>query len=161
MTMVTAMVSPRARPRPRMTAPTMPMRALRRTPMRIISQRVAPSASTASRCEPGTAFITSRVSDEMMGRIMIARMTPAATNPRPVGFVVIEESRPAEGLDEQRVHMFAQNRHQDEDRPKAVDDAWNGSQQLCEEGQRRTQHARAHLGEKHGHADGQRNRQQQ
>ena len=78
MTMVTAMVSPRARPRPRMTAPTMPMRALRRTPMRIISQRVAPRASTASRWEWGTAVMTSRVSEEMMGRIMMARMMPAA-----------------------------------------------------------------------------------
>ncbi len=83
MTMVTAMVSPRARPRPRMMEPTMPMRALRRTPMRIISQRVAPRARTASRCEWGTAVMTSRVSDEMIGRIMMDRMTPAASMPRP------------------------------------------------------------------------------
>src|ERR1039458_4920381 len=40
--MATAMVSPSARPRPRITAPTMPMRAFLSTPMRIISQRVAP-----------------------------------------------------------------------------------------------------------------------
>ena len=63
----------------------MPMRAFRSTPMRIISQRVAPSASTASRCECGTADITSRVSDEMIGRIMMARITPDARYPSPVG----------------------------------------------------------------------------
>ncbi len=51
--------------------------------MRIISQRVAPSASTASRWLYGTAVITSRVSDEMIGRIMIARITPAASMPMP------------------------------------------------------------------------------
>src|SRR6185437_11208164 len=43
MTIVTAMVSPRARPSPRMIEPTMPMRALRSTPVQIISQRVAES----------------------------------------------------------------------------------------------------------------------
>ncbi len=53
--------------------------------MRIISQRVAPRASTASRCECGTAVITSRVSDEMMGRIMMARITAEAKKPSPVG----------------------------------------------------------------------------
>ena len=53
--------------------------------MRIISQRVAPSASTASRCECGTAAITSRVSDEMIGKIMIARITPDSGKPSPVG----------------------------------------------------------------------------
>src|SRR5580704_12302851 len=49
MTMVTAIVSPRARPKPRMMPPMMPARALRSTPTQIISQRVAPSASAASR----------------------------------------------------------------------------------------------------------------
>ena len=53
--------------------------------MRIISHRVAPSASTASRCECGTAVITSRVSEEMMGKIITAKITPAERNPNPVG----------------------------------------------------------------------------
>src|SRR6266403_1366997 len=82
-TIVTAMVSPSARPKPKMIAPTMPARALRSTPMRIISQRVAPNASTASRWCCGMTVSTSRVMDEMMGMIMIARITPAASMPMP------------------------------------------------------------------------------
>ena len=45
--MVTAMVSPRARPSPRMIPPRIPARALRSTPTRIISQRVAPKREHA------------------------------------------------------------------------------------------------------------------
>ena len=60
-----------------------PVRALRSTPMRIISQRVAPSASTPSRCSCGTALITSRVIDAIIGTIMIARIMPAASMPMP------------------------------------------------------------------------------
>ena len=101
MTMVTAIVSPSARPRPSMMAPTMPMRELRRTPMRIISQRVAPSASTASRWLLGTAVMMSRVSEEMMGRIMMARMMLAVSRPTPK-FAPVEEARPAESLHEER-----------------------------------------------------------
>ena len=66
-----------------MTAPAMPMRELRSTPMRIISHRVAPSASAASRCEFGTARMMSRVSDEMIGRIIMARMIEAVSRPTP------------------------------------------------------------------------------
>src|SRR2546430_591730 len=47
--MVTAIVSPTARPRPRITAPKMPARAYRRTANRVVSQRVAPRLSAASR----------------------------------------------------------------------------------------------------------------
>jgi hypothetical protein len=82
-TIVTAIVSPSALPKPRITPPTMPARALRSTPMRIISQRVAPSASTASRWCCGTTCNTSRVIDEIMGMIMIARMIPAPSIPIP------------------------------------------------------------------------------
>ena len=97
MTIVTAIVSPSARPRPSMMAPTMPMRELRRTPMRIISQRVAPSARTASRWLFGTAVMMSRVSDEMIGRIMIARIMLAVSRPTPK-FGAAKESRPAKML---------------------------------------------------------------
>ena len=45
--------------------------------MRIISQRVAPSASAASLCSPRTVAITSRLIAETIGRIMIARISPA------------------------------------------------------------------------------------
>src|SRR2546422_1968772 len=46
---VTAIVSPTARPRPRMIAPKIPARAYRRTAMRVVSQRVAPRLKAASR----------------------------------------------------------------------------------------------------------------
>ena len=51
--------------------------------MRIISQRVAPSASAASRWEFGIARKTSRQMAETVGVIMIARTTPAASIPTP------------------------------------------------------------------------------
>src|SRR5438093_1851305 len=47
--MVTAIVSPTARPRPRMMAPKLPPRACRRTATRVGSHRVAPRLKAASR----------------------------------------------------------------------------------------------------------------
>ena len=143
-----------------MMAPTMPMRELRRTPMRIISQRVAPSASTASRWLFGTAFMMSRVSEEMMGRIMMARMMLAVSRPTPkfgpskspVQPSVFTRNGPSD---------VAHDRHQDEDRPEAVDDAGNGGQQLGQERDRRAQRTGAKLGEEDGHAQRQRNRHAQ
>ena len=66
-----------------MMPPTMPMRALRRTAMRTISQRVAPRASTPSFWLMGTALITSRVMEEITGRIMMDRMMLAVRMPSP------------------------------------------------------------------------------
>ena len=43
------------------------------------SQRVAPSASAASRWVLGTAISTSRETDMMYGMTMMARMMPAAS----------------------------------------------------------------------------------
>ena len=48
-----------------------------RTVILIISHRVAPSASAASLCSGGTVEITSREIAETIGRIMIARISPA------------------------------------------------------------------------------------
>ncbi|HEV2736391.1 MAG TPA: hypothetical protein VGV85_16215 [Longimicrobiaceae bacterium] len=76
-TMVTAMVSPSARPSPRMVAPMIPGVAYGSTTCQVISQRVAPSASAPSRCTRGTAASTSRDTAEMKGITMIARITPA------------------------------------------------------------------------------------
>ena len=84
-TIVTAIVSPSARPSPRITAPKMPDRAYGSTALVIISQRVAPSASIASRCESGTAVMTSREMATTVGRIMSVRITPAANSPTPNG----------------------------------------------------------------------------
>ena len=60
MTIVTAIVSPSARPRPRMIAPKMPERARGKNDVRIVSQAVAPRASAPSRSALGTARSTSR-----------------------------------------------------------------------------------------------------
>ena len=77
MTSVTAIVSPIARPRPSIEAPTIPEREYGSTAMRIISQRVAPSASDASLSSAGTVAMTSREIALTIGRIMIARISPA------------------------------------------------------------------------------------
>ena len=77
MTIVTAIVSPIARPRPSIAAPEIPAREYGRIAVRIISQRVAPSASAASLWSGGTVDITSRVMAETIGRIMIASTSPA------------------------------------------------------------------------------------
>src|SRR5919202_1912651 len=80
----TAIVSPIARPRPSMTAPTMPPKLCGNTAPRIISHRVAPSATAACFSDSGTVANTSRMIDVMIGTIMMATMMPAVMNPRPV-----------------------------------------------------------------------------
>ena len=54
-----------------------PLREYGITAMRIISHRVAPRASAASLCSAGTVAITSRAMAETIGRIMMARISPA------------------------------------------------------------------------------------
>ena len=62
-----------------MTPPMMPDLANGMTAVRIISQRVAPRARAASRCDRGTASSTSRDTAEMYGSTMMARMSAAAS----------------------------------------------------------------------------------
>ncbi len=140
-------------------APTMPMRALRSTPIRIISHRVAPSASTASRCMCGTAVITSLVSDDTIGRIMIARMTPAAKRPMPKSG--LKRTRPAQRLDQCRIHVPTQQRYQDKNPPQSVHDTGNRGQQLSQKRQDPTQRLRAHFRQKDSHSHRQRHRNHQ
>ena len=83
-TRATAMVSPMARPRPSMTAPTMPPKLCGNTAPLIISHLVAPSASAACLSEAGTVANTSRVIDVMMGTIMMATIRPAVMKLRPL-----------------------------------------------------------------------------
>ena len=70
--MMTAIVSPSARPRPRITAPTIPDCEAFSTTLLIVSHRVAPSPSDASRNAAGTVRMTSRETEVMNGVIMIA-----------------------------------------------------------------------------------------
>ena len=83
MTSAAAMVSPIARPRPSITAPTSPPALWGRTVSVIISQRVVPIASAPSLSPGGVVSMTSRDSEVMIGMIMIARMMPAVRNERP------------------------------------------------------------------------------
>src|SRR5207249_4648205 len=53
--------------------------------MRVVSHRVAPSASAASRWVLGTATSTSRLTAVMNGTTMMARIIPAASIPTPYG----------------------------------------------------------------------------
>ena len=82
--MATAMVSPSARPRPSIVAETIPDLPKGSTAMRIISQRVAPSASAASSCSRGVWRKISRVREVMIGRIMIESTSEAVSSVRPV-----------------------------------------------------------------------------
>ena len=78
MTSATAIVSPMARPRPSITAPTMPPRLVREH--RAADHLPAGGAQAERRLlslRLGTVSKTSRVSDVMIGMIMMARMRPA------------------------------------------------------------------------------------
>src|SRR6202043_3127886 len=83
MTMVTAMVSPRARASAKKIEPMMPVRANGTTTFQVDSQRVEPRARAASRWSRGTESRTSRETEMMYGMIMMARTTPAVRNPTP------------------------------------------------------------------------------
>ena len=83
-TMISAIVSPRARPIPRITAATMPERAAGNITWRMVCQCVAPRASEPSLYALGTAWMASRAMLVTVGRIMIARMIEAFSRPKPV-----------------------------------------------------------------------------
>ena len=74
--MVTAMVSPSARPSASIAAEITPGRPNGSTAARIISHLVAPRASAPSLCVTGVCAKTSRDSAVTIGRIMIASTTP-------------------------------------------------------------------------------------
>src|SRR5450631_619617 len=95
----TAIVSPTARPKPMMTAAATPLRLWGNTEPRIISQRVAPSASAASFCDAGHVAYTSRVIAVMIGVIMMATTIPAVMKLAPLGFGLANTS-PTIGMPE-------------------------------------------------------------
>src|SRR4029077_8646011 len=72
MTIVTAMVSPRARPSASTVAPKIPARAVGRITRHVVSHQVAPNATDDSRRPRGAARITSRETADSGGRILIA-----------------------------------------------------------------------------------------
>ena len=85
-TIVTAIVSPSARPRPRMIAPTMPGSGVRQDRLRdhLPAGRPEREHRLALRCS-GRRVITSREIATIVGRIMSVRITPAVNSPTPYG----------------------------------------------------------------------------
>ena len=73
------------------------------------SQRVAPSPYIASRWAFGTERSTSREIETIVGRIMIARITPAVLMPNPK-LGPREERQPAERRDQPGVDRVAEER---------------------------------------------------
>ena len=83
MTIVTAIVSPSARPSANTQAPKMPTRAAGSTTRVAVSHFVEPRAIDASRKSRGMAAMTSREIAVTVGTIINARMIPAVSNPTP------------------------------------------------------------------------------
>src|SRR4029453_16955978 len=85
---MTAIVSPSARPKTSMEALMTPDRPYGRTAVRTTSQRVGPSASAASMWSRGVWVKTSRDIAITIGKIMMARTTDA-TNTDPLGSTLL------------------------------------------------------------------------
>src|SRR5690625_1363258 len=79
--MATAIVSPRARPKERTAPAMMPPRAYGSTARRSTSQRVAPRPQAASRCSAGTSRIASRARAVVNGTIIRASTRVAVMSP--------------------------------------------------------------------------------
>ena len=80
---VTAMVSPKARPKANIIPPTIPEKAAGINTRKIVSQRVAPKPREACRKSGGKAAKESREIAIIIGRIIIAKITPAGNIPGP------------------------------------------------------------------------------
>ena len=85
---MTAIVSPKARPSAKTAAPNIPEIPAGNNTPNIVSQRVAPKDMEPLRNSLGTANNTSRLIAAIVGKIIIPRMTPAASIPYPEGAVL-------------------------------------------------------------------------
>src|SRR5262249_35191281 len=84
MSIASAIVSPSARPKPRTSAPNMPVDAVGSITLRIASQRVAPIPYAASLVRYGTCRSASRDTAATVGRIMMASTSAAGSSPGPL-----------------------------------------------------------------------------
>src|SRR6266849_2081100 len=82
---VTAMVSPRARPKPSMIPPMTPTLVYGSTTLRTTSQGGQPIPYADSFNTGGTISNTSRITDEMKGITITERMMPAESMQMPFG----------------------------------------------------------------------------
>ena len=84
-TIRTAIVSPTARPMPRMSAAVMPERAEGTTTCEMVCHRVVPRAREPSRYSFGTAEMASSETLMIVGRAMMPKRTEPASQVSPVG----------------------------------------------------------------------------
>ena len=86
--MVTAMVSPIARPKANIIPPTIPEKAAGTKTRKMVSQRVAPNPKEACLNSGGSEAKESRAIAVIIGRIIILRTIPAGNIPGPAGAVL-------------------------------------------------------------------------
>ena len=153
---VTAIVSPSARPRPSIAPLITEDLPNGRTVIRIISQRVAPSACAPSCSLRGVCAKASRATAETIGRIITARTSPATSIVRPVAEAGPFEDRDPAELLFQPLHHRHRGGAEDEDPPEAVDDARDRRQQVDQVAERLRQPRRRDVGDEERRGDRQR-----
>ena len=140
----------------------MPLRAYGRTASRIVSYRVAPRAIAPSRRSRGTTAITSRLTAVTIGRIMIARITPAV-NRSPPWALPRKRAADQRHLPE-RAAGTARPRWSNiglstNKRPQPVDDARDRGEEVDEDGERVGDPPARHLIQQQREADRDRHRE--
>ena len=133
---VTAIVSPSARPRPSIAAEMTPRRPNGSTAVRIISHRVAPRASAASLWVSGVWANTSRLIAVTIGRIMIAEDDAGEEDRARADPVSRRRAGSSRGCPEPVLHG-ASTGPRTAQAPEAVDDRRDGGQQVDEVRRRR------------------------
>ena len=154
----TAIVSPSARPRPSIEPLITPDLPNGSTAIRIISQRVAPSASAPSSRRRGVCAKTSRATAEMIGRIITASTTPTTSMVRPVTDAGPSKSGIQPRCSSSHSITADRRRAEDEDPPEPVDDARDRGQQIDDVAERLRQPPRRDVGDEQRDGDGQRDR---
>jgi hypothetical protein len=106
----------------------MPVRAVGKTTLRMVCQRVAPKPREASRNRSGTAARASRAMAVMVGSTMIVKTKTAGSMPGPCGGVLNNGMlTPLRCSQDARA---VQQRDQHGEAPQTVDDAGDGGEQF-------------------------------
>ncbi len=119
--MTTAIVSPMARPMASTALAMMPDMCRRVTIPVIICHCVAPMASEPSRSSRGTARMESSDMLMIVGRIMIARITPPARTPNPLPSIQHADSDPPSSRQRHRLSMMNGTRMISPNKPYRTD----------------------------------------
>ena len=110
-------------------APKIPGRAYGSTTFHVLSQRVAPSASAASRWSRGTASRTSRPTDTMKGIDHDREHDAGREEADAVGRAAEQPDAPGQRL-QRRLDGRPHDGNEDRNAHEAVDDAGHGRQQF-------------------------------